>query len=565
MVTTSYGRLKQLNAAMNVGYDLKVAALAAGPDAQLAIEGAASRGNPFAISAQRSSTDSATAASRERNGRERLLQINASMNKGYTLQLANMSPTRMQAASRGNPFAIFETNSWKSPPAHARLPTSSSGDDDAKPADTAALRATAAAKGNPFARFASSHSLGQSSAGIIDQSRNAERQGLEASVVHWHNSNEDASLSNTRQLKSQKPIKTAASAAFGAKFPNNSAAVVLPLRVPAAHTVPRPASASLLLKRQPGHPALHVSLPSSPSESGHLPPQSAAHDTLQRALDRADSPRAAAANAASAGGSTASAPASLAAEGEEEEEEEEEEGCGAMSPSIANTPADSRLSPSSSCKNEAVEPPVDASRASSIDFGELTNTIHDLELEIRCLRKEMLGDNDSTLSSAAGQEQTLAEASHASTSRAQRPSADQLSLDGACSVPEFISPRNLFAEPKYGSAAELNLSTGLVPAEHPLADVLLHSLKLPPEVAVLVARCMRDTARQNQAARADFRAKYSANVEPERRGDASCVRRVLESAERAVQLRAAKEAEDEEERFHEKVTAGLAQRTRGRR
>jgi hypothetical protein len=563
MVTTSYGRLKQLNAAMNVGYDLKVAALAAGPDAQLAIEGAASRGNPFAISAQRSSTDSATAASREKNSRERLLQINASMNKGYTLQLANMSPTRMQAATRGNPFAIFETNSWKSSPAHAQLRTSSSADDDAKMAvhaqadtDTTALRATAAAKGNPFARFASAHSLDQSSSGIKDQSRNAERQRLEASVVHWHDSSKDGSLSNTRQHKSKKPIKTAASAAFRAKFPNNSAAAALPLRAPAAHaTVPRPASASLLLKRQPDHPALRVLLPTSPSGSGHLPPQSAAHDTQQNVHDRADCPRGAAASAASVGGSSASAPALLAAEG-----------CGAMSPSIANSPADSRLSPASSCKNEAVEPAVDAPGASSVDFGELTNTIHDLELEIRCLREEMLGDNDRTLSSEAGQEPTVAEASPASSSRARRRSPDQSSQDGenrfgASSIPDFISPRTLFAEP----SSDAKLSKRLLPDERPLADMLLHSLKLPPEVAALVARCMHDTARQNQAARADFRAKYSANVEPEPRGDASSVCRVLESAERAVQLRAAREAEEEEERFHEKVAAGLTQRTRGRR
>jgi hypothetical protein len=129
------------------------------------------------------------------------------MNTGCSGQLADISPTRLQAAARGNPFAIFETDSWKLLPAHAQQQNPSGTDDNAMPAELpcdASLRGAAAAKGNPFVQSAPSHSLGRSSADVRYQSSNARQRRQEASAIHWRNCPEEVAASKQQRQKQKK-------------------------------------------------------------------------------------------------------------------------------------------------------------------------------------------------------------------------------------------------------------------------------------------------------------------------------------------------------------------------
>jgi hypothetical protein len=300
----------------------------------------------------------------------------------------------------------------------------------------------------------------------------------------------------------------------------------------------------LLLRRLPHQNALRVSIPASPSESGHSHALQAALSNLQCDSNCSNSPR----DAKTAAAATLPS-AQLAAEG-----------CSIISPPIANGPVCCHASTLSSCKDESGKPPADAADESSLNFIELSVSIQNLEQEIQSFRREMLGNDDNTLDDGAAQEDTFAKASPANNSSVHRSSTNQPSQDNVWSAPDFISPRMLFQETN-----EAKFSKRCHPDEASLVDLLLHNLQLPPNVASLVVRHMHDVARRNEAARADFRANFFANVGVEGRGSASHVHRILETAERAVQLRAAREAEEEEERFHMKVLAGLAKRSPARK
>ena len=157
------------------------------------------------------------------------------------------------------------------------------------------------------------------------------------------------------------------------------------------------------------------------------------------------------------------------------------------------------------------------------------------------------------------QEDDCASASQIAGSPLRRPCEVHSAGDHAPSNLDSISPRALFAETSNDAKAPVRL----LPDEQPLTDMLLHSLKLPREVATLVARSMRDTVDEIQADRANFRARFSAQRDPAATpGRLSSVSQMLETAEQAVRLRAAKEAEQEEETFHRKVVAGLANKNK---
>ena len=90
-------------------------------------------------------------------------------------------------------------------------------------------------------------------------------------------------------------------------------------------------------------------------------------------------------------------------------------------------------------------------------------------------------------------------------------------------------------------------------------------LKLPHEVAGLVARYMKDTVSQNLAASSDFRAKFLETREPsyQASGNRSFVGETLAVAERVVQLTAERVAQEEEERFHRMVVAAQVKQRMG--
>jgi len=298
-------RLKQLNAAMNVGYNRR---LSAPSDASPTRASAAARGNPFANFTEQSKEN---CAARTNLSPERFLQLNAGMNVGYNGKLKGklngklvaVSPTRANAAARGNPFAIFECDAWKSstgmsgsmPLSPVRLLELNSimnmGNNTklAAPSKATPSRASAEARGNPFARFGAAHSHSGQSANVAESVQGlagaaackvpGKQQRLEASVVFAKSSNRAASASatvkrTTISLQQQsKSLRPQSAAAFGVRLPktaasNKTAGKQEALHVTSASPVPPPVTEdspeSLLFKRKPLS-ALQVSLPASPS------------------------------------------------------------------------------------------------------------------------------------------------------------------------------------------------------------------------------------------------------------------------------------------------------------
>ena len=576
MIATTHARLKQLNAAMNAGYDLKMAALAQRPEAQFAQESAASRGNPFAISVKCATNDRSGATGKERSNHDRLLQINSDMNKGYMEQLTKLSPTGMQAATRGNPFALFGTKSWKmSSEQEQSLDSDMDGDGGAGRMTTlieqTSLQAIAAAKGNPFAQFGPLYWHDQSFTNTTKNRRNdafesemaAGKQHLEAAVVHEKSRSRAAAVSASKTPKPQQHkslISERSSASAGAKAPVVSAATpgsshaVQPSAqapLPAAGKGPGP----LPVKRQPNDSPLRPSLPATPSGRRQSPLPPAADQPLKTSprgpLDEQQP-------------STAEASAATVASDSAVHASSASDGCGAITASsTCNEPNYQPGTPPSQSQDGSALP-VDDALASDLNFGELSSTIEDLELEIRSLRQQMFGgdaelSDNNTVEVKAMQEDDCASASQIAGSPLRRPCEVHSAGDHASSNLDSISPRALFAETSNDAKAPVRL----LPDEQPLTDMLLHSLKLPREVATLVARSMRDTVDEIQADRANFRARFSAQRDPAATpGRLSSVSQMLETAEQAVRLRAAKEAEQEEETFHRKVVAGLVNKNK---
>ncbi len=605
MVAVSDSRLKQMNAALNAGYNMKVAALADRPETRSILESAASRGNPFAVSSKSLPTKSLAKTSSSRNDHDRLQQIDTAMNKGYMEHLANVSPTRMQAAIRGNPFAIFETNSWKSCSDHEQrlnldVGWNSGAAESATLADRTDLRADAAAKGNPFAQFGFSHWHDQSSLKTLRNSGSESlaggasgdaaavatgKQRLEASVVHAKSRNRVAavtasklSISKPRQHNTVKPMIHTASDAICAKTFETPA--VFSGSSPSGTAAPSAegeAAGSLLFKRRPRHSALRLSLPTTPSERNQSPALNVAEkpspEMLRGPCEGQPPSAAATAPAVAINDRTVINASSLA------------DGCAIkLAASITDSPAHARTDTTPSFNREQHGAACDGERseinatlvehvsASDLNFGDLSATVQSLELEIRSLREQMFGNEagsgeqreENTLCDSATHIDVSAPADQSGRSLLRRSFEYQPASDRAINNSDFMSPRTLFAEPSNDTKVPLQFQ----PDEQPLADLLLHSMKLPQEVAALVANCMKETVKQNAADRANFRAEYSAKRESAGCYSASCtppgqfssVSQMLDTAERAVRLRAAKEAEEEEEKFHQKVVARLVKK-----
>ena len=555
-------RVRQLDAAMNVGYNLKVAAQL---DESLMIEHAASRGNPFAISAslfKNNSTSDASDASLCSEPRRQ--QLDSRMNSGYMEKLGKMSPTRMQAAARGNPFAIFETNSWKSsgqrlkplnsrPEAHctARF---------ADPSETNCMRASAAAKGNPFASFGATFSnnqkihvnnSGERVVGAATSAMGAAADGrgrLEASLVFAPNGSRFAAttglpIRKKTQSKQLRPKISALATASGTALPKASAVRCtidsddLSRRTTSRDLDPQPADQDakcLLMKRQPNHEALNVLLPVSPSECKQL-------HSLQNTPLEDEAPQSASAAISHAACGADAAPAA----GD----------CRTIAESHSVGPAMSRsLDDNSEQHEQALEPSAEL----GVDFGQLSTSIDDLESQIRDLR-DLMGVQSST---SPRRTRTDAEGvTAADATSARRPfSEGRVQNDETFDSCDLMSPKTLFPdELDYSS-----LSATRLPEEQSLARVVLQSLKLPPEVAAMVARCMKDTVMKNSATSAQHRANFASSAPRELvpceagiQSRCKSATQALVIAERAVQEQAARDAQKEEENFRRKVVAGM--------
>jgi hypothetical protein len=536
-------RMMQLDAAMNVGYNQKVATLC---DTSQTIQSAASRGNPFAISALllTSNNNVSNASNLGMCPERRLQQLNATMNERYIEKLAKMSPTRTQAAARGNPFAIFETNWWKSSEGrrqHLELSREVPvGGKLAAPSETNSLRATAAAKGSPYALIGTTHSKhhtsthvgsGQNLNGKVAPRLDGGR--LEASLVMAASSSAAAtstwgtSIAKKLQSNQAKPRKSADSkssavpaktfACTRAQDSNDPS-----LRVPVPSLRPQPAAEEteyLLTKRQANHKALRIVLPASPSECDRM--RSAQH---QNVLDT---------------------------RGKEEE---------ALPPALENAAVlrtefraevavkEHRAVAESCDVITSCMPAGRDEQPSDTTLVELAATIDDLEQKMRGFG-DLIGAHDENVQGAADYME-VSDASSAKRLFGQNAACRGEEIDDC----ELMSPKTLF--PDTCSDVSSLIATRL-PEEQSLACVVLHSLNLPPEVATMVARYMKETVRQNLAASTDFRAKFSAAapLQTDSCSGHTAAAKTLVLAERAVQLQAAKNAAEEEEQFHRMVVA----------
>jgi hypothetical protein len=126
------------------------------------------------------------------------------------------------------------------------------------------------------------------------------------------------------------------------------------------------------------------------------------------------------------------------------------------------------------------------------------------------------------------------------------------------------SPKTLFPDASCPIGYPL-LSTTRLPEQQALTHMVQLQLKVPHEVAGLVAQYMKDTVSQNLAASSDFRAKFLETREPsyQTSGNRSFVGETLAMAERVVQLTAERVAQEEEEKFHRMVVAAQVKQRPG--
>jgi hypothetical protein len=302
---------------MNAGYNGTLSALS---EASPTRASAAARGNPFADFTDESCDDAAARCRDTSTSPKRLLQLASAMDAERRRRngtLADVSPTRANAAAKGNPFAMFGADSDRATPSTissaplspVRLRQLNCGLNAGyntklvarSLSDASSARASAAALGNPFALFGTvqSHSrpashTAQSGSGQAAASSRSNTvtsgQRLEASIVFEHSSNRAASAAVRRQpmplQRSKLPRPQSAAAARVAPFPKQiaAAAAAKPFsasketagkregpHVTSVNNVGDAAAAtdvrteSVMLKKKP-QPALRVSLPDSPSD-----------------------------------------------------------------------------------------------------------------------------------------------------------------------------------------------------------------------------------------------------------------------------------------------------------
>lgn len=567
----SFTRLRELNDAMNHGYNLKVAALA---DASLTLENAAARGNPFAASALSKLRDkSSKSVISSPCSEHRLRQLNANMNQGYCEKLATMSPTRIEAAARGNPFAIFETNSWKS--SGMRLQQPHLGNDVenglnfvARPPAATSLLAHAAAQGNPFALSAASHTKHLSFVkpdkkvkGFVASTKSkVEGQRLEASIIFERAGDQVATTAQSegiQQKKVQKPPNLQKSSSTGARLSKTPAskhekrsANTVAFDDSAAHFCDKETEnpfGNLLGKRLPNQASLSIMLPASPSESTRL--NSLPHPHADDACGGAPGDEACLPPAPSRDSPTVSNGYSSV-----------EDGVEGSSAALVESSAD---------KHEPFDNPVEQTDCPSMTVPHRTpaTTIDeaffslDLESQIRLLRRDLSGcGGDSSAGAAASAAVNGVQDTTSVTSAQDTPCVT--SARRTCSRQGGVleqdqdrldwSPKTLFPDHSdYTTLAETR-----VPEEESLACMVQASLNLRHELAVMVAGYMRETVKRNTAASADFRANFRAQTalhQPDFRSTGTGVRQTLVMAERAVRLQAVADAEKQEEAFHRKV------------
>jgi hypothetical protein len=463
----------------------------------------------------------------------------------------------MQAAARGNPFAIFETNSWKSSGTRLQQPKLGkdveTGSKFSAPAVTSLL-AHAAAQGNPFALSAASHTKNLAFAktnenvkkGFVANTKSkVEGQRLEASIIFERIGHQVATTaqSESNQKKVQKPLNLQKSSSISARLSKTPASKQAKRsanpsqRAVAFHTLDPHFSdnetenplGNLLDKRLPNHANLSITLPASPSESArsHSPPH---------------------ADEACAGDEVCLHPA---------------RDCPTVSNGDSSVEAavggSAALVASSTDKLEPFDEPVEQLGGPCLTIPHRTPATAiddaffslDLESQIRLLRRDLSGcGGDSSAGAAASavvnevQDVTCVMSARRSSSR----QGGALEEDQDC--PD-LSPKTLFLDQSdYTTLAETR-----VPEEESLACMVQQSLHLRHEVAVMVAGYMRETVRRNTAASADFRANYRAQAlhQPEicSTGTGAC--QTLAMVERAMRLQAVADAEKLEETFHRKV------------
>lgn len=159
-------------------------------------------------------------------------------------------------------------------------------------------------------------------------------------------------------------------------------------------------------------------------------------------------------------------------------------------------------------------------------------------------------------------------ATDASNSRDEAPALSpphsiERARDNDANTSDLLSPKTLFPDSNHSLLSSVRL-----PGEQSLTDLVAHSLKLPPAVALQVARCMKATVEQNLASSADFRANFFPTRGPQFEGSGSAharrpgsaVSRSLALAEQALQVDAVRSAEEEEEKFHARVVAAQGHR-----
>lgn len=210
--------------------------------------------------------------------------------------------------------------------------------------------------------------------------------------------------------------------------------------------------------------------------------------------------------------------------------------------------------------------------ASGARFLDLTAPIHDAEQpegeSLRC-DSPCVDDASKTGSRHENAAECSAAANLAAAAEAMSPRRlllrEQRAHEDDQDNSGVASPKTLFADAAPYPLAHPLQSTALLPEQQALTRMVQLQLKLPLEVAGLVARYMKDTVSQNLAASSDFRAKFLETREPsyEISGNRSFVGETLAKAEREVQHTAERVAQEEEERFHRKVVAAQVKQRLG--
>ncbi len=541
-------RLKQLNSDMNVGYCLKMAALT---DNSLTIESAAARGNPFAAAAACRLKNDAVHAGTISMKLERRRQLDAHMNDGYIHKLSKMSPTRMRAAARGSPFAIFETNDRKSSADSLQGASSNRDDKYAGGAAPTCLRASAAAKGNPFALFGVAPSSNRTSNPVtlgkrmvgMDKSKAAAaaaagQQRLEASIVFPPNCNRETATTTGLSGSNQPPLRNSLKPKASPKIAKGNAVSV------SSAAPPTPAEPVSLQQSNASTAALQV------AEHDRIEHHEKSGSLLERRQQDHVAPRVLVPDGEYALSQRIAEEHLAGNRGTVHDGEGEQLSANHHDVLLPRTKQSAGADDDGICsiaKHAASAAPQAASGLSfPARFLDPTETIEDVD------RASASMSNCSSVGASTKDNRRAAAETILISMSPRRLVQDQRVRDDDQENIDVASPKTLFPD-----ASHSFFSTTRLPEEQALMRMVQLQLKLPDEVASLVARYMKDTVSENLAASADFPAKFLQMSESscQSTDSRSFAREALVKAERAVQQQAEKYAREEEERFHKIVAA----------